>query len=344
MTNAPASALAKLTGFKVPNWGKIPALMKREFLDSKTSFFHLPLVAVGLTLLVLLMLMISFEVRYSDSVALDLRNMTITVEGEVIAHNGDFTDLLDAEDRGKFAQVFSRVVSGSNSAGLIMILPFVVFFGLLGALYDDRKDRSYLFWKSMPVSDTREVLAKLGFYTFAGPALLFVFMMVSGIAAMALVTPFIWLHDGSAMELLWGPAPFISMWFAAAANYFVYALWVLPILAWLLLASAYAPKAPMIFAVVPIIAIVGAEAIFNGGKTWLGEALLDRIAIDYGTIMGEILDRPGHFGPHFEINELTLGDAGRALMMSVANAKFWAGHLFTAAFVAGAIYLRRYRV
>jgi len=343
MTNAAQDALSKLKGFKVPNWGKVPALLRREFLDSKTSFFHLPLVVIGLTLLVLLMLMISFEVRYGDDVALDLNNLSITVNGEVINKDG-FSDQVDPEDRGKFVEVFSRAVSGGNSVGLIMILPFVVFFGLLGALFDDRKDRSYLFWKSMPVSDTREVLTKLGFYTFAGPVILFGFMLVSGVAAMALVTPFIWLHDGSAMELLWGPAPFISMWFAAAANYFVYALWILPILAWLLLASAYAPKAPMIFAVVPIIAIIAAEAIFNSGKTWLGEALLDRIAIDYGTIMGEILDRPGRWGHDIEINELTLGDAGRALLMSFASAKFWAGHLFTAAFVAGAIYLRRYRI
>jgi ABC-2 type transport system permease protein len=341
---AAANALVKIRGFKVPNWGKIPALLRREFLDSKTSFFHLPLIVIGLTLAVLVMLMVSFEVRYGDQVNLDLQNFSITVDGKVMAHNGHFADTLDQEDQGKFAQIFSRAVSGGNSVGLLMILPFVVFFGLLGALYDDRKDRSYLFWKSMPVSDTREVLAKFGFYTLAGPAMFFFYMMVAGIGAMILVTPFIWLHNGSAMDLLWGPAPFISMWFATAATYVVYALWILPILAWLLLASAYAPKAPMIWAVVPIVAIIATEAIFNDGQTYLGNALLDRIALDFGHIMQPIFEHKQNFKGDFEINDLTLGDAGRALLATLASAKFWAGQIFTAGFVAGAIYLRRYRV
>ncbi|MEE8295918.1 MAG: hypothetical protein V3R64_09420, partial [Sphingomonadales bacterium] len=237
-----------------------------------------------------------------------------------------------------------RAVSGATSAGIMMVLPFVIFFGLLSSLYDDRRDRSFLFWKSMPVSDTKEVLTKLGYYAIVGPLMLFGFMMVLGFLAMLVVTPFIWYHGGSALDLLWGPTPFISMWFGAAANYIVYALWILPLLAWLMLASSYAPKAPMIFAIVPVGAIITVEVLFNNGQTYLAEALLDRIALDYAHIMGDIIEKGEHYRNNFEVRDLGVGDAFRALGASFANTKFWIGQILTGVFLAAAIYLRRYKV
>ena len=340
MNNPAAQTLDKIRGFKVPNIGKIPALLKREFLDSKTGFFTVPLVIAGFTLFAMILGLISLEIQFGDEIDLDLGTATITIDGEVYTDD-DFDSDIGEEN---FGQLLGRAVSGATSAGILIILPFVVFFGLLSSLYDDRRDRSFLFWKSMPVSDTKEVLTKLGYYAIAGPFILFAFMMVLGFIAMLVVTPFIWYHGGSAMDLLWGPTPFISMWVSAAANYVVYALWILPILAWLMLASAYAPKAPMIFAIVPVIAIITVEVLFNNGQTYLAEALLDRIALDYGHIMGDILEKGKHFQGDMEVRDLSIGDAFRALGASFANTKFWVGQLFTGAFLAGAIYLRRYKV
>ena len=340
MSNPAAQTLDKIRGFKVPNIGKIPALLKREFLDSKTGFFTVPLVVAGLTIFALVLGLISLEIQFGDEIDLDLGAATITIDGEVHTHD-EFGDDIGKENFGQF---LGRAVSGATSAGIFMILPFVVFFGLLSSLYDDRRDRSFLFWKSMPVSDTKEVLTKLGYYAIVGPFILFAFMMVLGIVSMLAVTPFIWGHSGSAMDLLWGPTPFISMWFSLAAHYVVYALWILPIMAWLMLASAYAPKAPMIFAVVPVIAIITVELLFNGGKSYLAEALLDRIALDYAHIMGDIIEKGKYFQGDIEVRYLSIGDAFRALGVSFANTKFWVGQLFTGAFLAGAIYLRRYKV
>jgi len=340
MSNPAAQVISKAKGFKVPNIGKIPALLKREFLDSKTGFFTVPLVVAGLTLFAMILGLISLEVQFGDEIDLSLGNATITIDGET------YTDQDWGDDMGRenFAQLLGRAVSGATSAGIFMILPFVVFFGLLSSLYDDRRDRSYLFWKSMPVSDTKEVLTKLGWYALVGPLMLFGFCLVLGIIAMIVVTPFIWAHGGSAMDLLWGPTPFISMWVAAAANYIVYALWILPILAWLMLASAYAPKAPMIFAVVPVVAIITVEVLFNDGQSYLATALLDRIGLDYGHIMGDILEKNKYMHNNFEVRDLTIADAFRALAATVTNAKFWIGQVLTGTFMAGAIYLRRYKV
>lgn len=323
------------------SWAKFIALSKREFLDSRTSFFLTPVVLIGLTLLSLLILLIKFETMGNLTINLDSGYFSVAEDNGVIKRN--IFEYSDPQAKSEFARNFSGTVLGATSVGPLLILPFAVFFGLLGTLYDDRKDRSFLFWKSMPVSDSLEVLTKFAFYAFVGPAILFVLMMLGGIAAMVLVTPFVWLNGGSALELLWAPAPFISMWVAAAGLYCVYALWILPVLAWLLLASAYAPKAPMMFAVVPIIAVITMETIFTGGNTWFGETLVKRISTDFGFIVSAAFGAGQSFQNSPEINFLTLKGVGHTLILTFASAKFWIGHLFTAAFLTGTVYLRRYR-
>lgn len=322
-------------------WTKFIALSKREFLDSRTSFFLIPVVIIGLTLLSLLLLLIKFETQDNLMINLDSGHFVVVEDDGVIKR--DLFEDSHLQAQSEFARVFSGIVSGGVSVALWLILPFAVFFGLLGTLYDDRKDRSYLFWKSMPVSDSLEVLTKFAFYAFVGPAIFFMLAMLGGIAAMVLVTPFVWLNGGSALELLWAPAPFISMWVAAAGYYFLYVLWIVPVLAWLLLASAYAPKAPMMFAVVPIIAVITMETVFTGGSTWLGEVLLKRISTDFGDIALKTFESDQYFQGNVGFNILTLKGVGHGLILTLASTKFWIGHLFTAAFLTSTVYLRRYR-
>lgn len=340
--NAISALREKIPSIPWSKLGQIPALLRREFLDQKTGFFYVPMVVAGLTLFVLILGLINAEIQMGDDIELDLGNATITIDGEVIGGD-DLDGELNGLSRDKFVELLSKAFTGGTSAGLLMILPFVVFFSLLSTLYDDRRDRSFLFWKSMPVSDTKEVLSKFAFCALVGPFILFAFMMLLGLASMVVVTPFIWLHNGSAFELLWGPAPY-GMWFSLAANYVVYAFWILPFLAWLLLASSYAPKAPMIFAVVPIIVIIAGEGIFRPENMAIGQIMLDRLALDYAHIMGDIFEEKGLFEGDFEVHMLTMGDAFSALGKSFASFKFWIGQLFTGVFVAAAIYLRRYKV
>ena len=51
-----------------------------------------------------------------------------------------------------------------------IVLGVVVFFFCLGALFDDRKDRSVLFWKSLPISDQATVLSKVAMALVVAPA------------------------------------------------------------------------------------------------------------------------------------------------------------------------------
>ena len=338
-TTTPSQVMERVRGFKIPNVGKIPALFKREYLDQRTGLYTMPMVVAGLTLLALILGLIAAEYQLKDGMILDLGNVTVTVDGEVFTE----ADIAEELEGRNLPEMISKAFTGAISIGILLILPFVVFFSLLGTLYDDRRERSYLFWKSMPVSDTKEVLTKFGFNVFAGPLVLFTWGLLLGIAAMVIVSPFIWAHGGSAFDLLWAPAPFLSMWLATAMTYSVLALWILPILAWLILASAYAPKKPLIFAAVPIIAIVVAESILRTGDSLLLEAIGSRF-VEFGYIMEDVFDHANRMQDDIQINLLRPGHAWAALMASVAKANFWIGQLFTGAFLTGAIYLRRYKV
>jgi ABC-2 type transport system permease protein len=339
-TTSASQVMERLKGLNIPNVGKIPALFKREYLDQRTGLFTMPMIVAGLTLFALILGLVTAEYQMGSDVTLDLGNVTVTIDGEVYSE----VDIEDEIDGQKLKEVISKAFTGAISLGILLILPFVVFFSLLGTLYDDRRERSYLFWKSMPVSDTKEVLTKFGFNVFAGPLVLFGWGMALGLFAMTIVTPFIWAHGGSAFDLLWGPAPFLSMWIATAMTYWVLALWILPILAWLILASAFAPKKPLIYAAVPIIAIAVGESIIGTGSFSFLEMIGSRFE-GFGHIMAEIFDHGNRMqSDEIQINVLRPGDAWAALLASLANGKFWIGQLFTVAFLAGAVYLRRYRV
>ncbi len=132
-----------------------------------------------------------------------------------------------------------------------LVLAIVVFFYLLGSLYDDRKDRSILFWKSLPASDTLTVASKLLSAMFLAPLIFFVIFMITQIA-MALI--------GSIMVLSVGENPwtlFLSVtnpfkaWGFILLSYLTMAIWALPLYGWLIFVSSFAPRIPLLFAVLP---------------------------------------------------------------------------------------------
>src|SRR3546814_20822192 len=83
--------------------------------------------------------------------------------------SGGLQRVISEMDAGDLSKVgFALDVAMYSAMGLlVVVLGFVVFFYCLGALYDDRRDRSILFWKSLPVSDASTVLSKV----FSAPAI-----------------------------------------------------------------------------------------------------------------------------------------------------------------------------
>lgn len=306
------------------------ALMQREFLEHKTAFFTTPFVVGALMLGIIALALVTLEIRFGE-IMMNVDNAEIFVEDGVIN--------IDGREVG---DELAHVVASAPSMLLLMILPFIIIFPMLGSLYEERRDRSYLFWKSMPASDTEEVLAKLGFTAVVGPLLVFAFMAALGFATTVLATPFMWLHGLPAWDLLWSHFAFVKVWVGFAANYLVWALWAFPLFAWILLASAYAPKAPLMYAVLPPVVIGVIELIVLRSDyffTAIGQQLGGKFGMFIGHRMESRIRLEGTGSDHPSLSDAVVG-VGQAL----SSGSFWIGAAIGGGFIAGAIWLRRYNV
>jgi ABC-2 type transport system permease protein len=145
---------------------------------------------------------------------------------------------------------------------------------LLDCLYADRRDRSILFWKSLPISDAKTVLSKLLVAMVLVPLVYF-----AAADATALISAFILSIRARASigSALWQP----DVWWQIQVLW-VYcivttALWYLPIAGWLMLVSAWAKRAVMLWAVLPpLVAYILERAIF--GTYVIGHTLAVRFA------------------------------------------------------------------
>src|SRR5436853_6457490 len=128
-----------------------------------------------------------------------------------------------------------------------MMLIFTVFivsvFYCLDALYGERRDRSILFWKSLPVSDLTTVLAKASIPLVILPLLTFA-ITVAMQWLMLLVSSAVLLVSGQSVTLLWTKLSFLRMSLLLLYHVLTaHTLWPPPIYCWLLLVSGWARRA-----------------------------------------------------------------------------------------------------
>jgi ABC-2 type transport system permease protein len=216
------------------------------------------------------------------------------------------------------------------AAGLIMGIAFLVgIFYSLDALYGERRDRSILLWKSLPVSDLTAVLAKATIPLVILPLLSFAITVVTQVL-MLLLSSVILPGSGLSMATLWTHSSVFN--FSLMLLYHivtVHGLWYAPIYGWLLLVSAWAPRAPFIWAFLPPFVIGGVERIaFNTSHFF--DLLLRRLAGPEPAVRppsDAIMDIMGALGPWQFFSEPGL----------------WIGLAIAAMCLAGAVRLRRYR-
>jgi ABC-2 type transport system permease protein len=219
-----------------------------------------------------------------------------------------------------------------------MLLTFVGFlvgiFYSLDALHSERRDRSILFWKSLPVSDLTTVLSKAIVPLVILPVLVLAVTIPLQIV-MRLLSAAVLLTSGASTAIPWGP-PLLEMEVVLLYGVIVMVLWHAPLYMWMLLVSGWARRATFLWAVLPPLAIAALEYIaFH--TSYLGSMLQDRL---FGFAAGafDLKDKNGvpidaHFIP---LEQLA---AGRFL----SSPSLWLGLIFAAIFFAVAVRLRRYR-
>jgi ABC-2 type transport system permease protein len=151
------------------------------------------------------------------------------------------------------------------AGALIMGIALIVgIFYSLDCLYGERRDRTIFFWKSLPVSDLITVLSKLAIPLLILPLLSFVITIATQFL-MLLMSSVILAGSGVNIGALWRDATFLHVSLVLLYHLLmVHGLWYAPIYGWLLLVSAWAPRAPFLFAFLPPFVIYGVEKLaFN---------------------------------------------------------------------------------
>ena len=216
-----------------------------------------------------------------------------------------------------------------------MMMIFIVFivgvFYCLDALHGERRDRSILFWKSLPVSDLTTVLSKVTIPLVVLPLISFA-ITVCVQSIMLLETSVVLIFHGMSPATTWANVPVFQTWLVLLYGLVAIALWHSPIYGWLLLVSGWARRATFLWAVLPLLAIGIFERI-TLGTSHFGSLVMKRLM---GFAPGAF-----DFNPHHSIaiDSLTQLTPGRYL----STPSLWIGLAFAVAFLAAAIRLRRYR-
>ncbi len=240
-----------------------------------------------------------------------------------------WSELHHMDQRIKLAEPYA------HAGMLIMAIAFLVgIFYSLDALHGERRDRSILFWKSLPVSDLTTVLSKASVPLVILPLLVFV-ITIAVQWIMFLLSNAVLLVSGASHATPWAP-PVFEMEVVLLYSVIVIALWLAPVYCWLLLVSGWARRATFLWAVMPPLAIAAIEFIAFR-TSYVGLLLQDRL---FGFAAGafDLKDKNGvpidaHFIPLAQLTPERF----------LSSPSLWLGLVFAAIFFAAAVRLRRYQ-
>ena len=306
-------------------------LIKREFWEHKGMVVWAPAVVAGLiALLTLGGVLLGRHAAFEGGAS----KLSVELGGE--ARDATIAMLAD--------------VYMAFSVPILAILGFLVFFYCLGALHDDRRDRSLLFWKSLPVSDRMTVLSKAALALVAIPLV----SVLIGIALSLVITLLLGVSMAMHGLNLIGPVLSSPSFYLSPLRLLgllpVYLLWALPTVGWLLLVSSWARSKVFLWAVgaplVTAVLIAWANKIFGLGMApgWFMENIVSRMLLGVA---------PGNWFMHSRINPHQLVQEGAehvrnadlfsASWSTLGTPSLWVGVAAGVAMIAGAVWLRRWR-
>ncbi|HEU4516929.1 MAG TPA: ABC-2 transporter permease [Steroidobacteraceae bacterium] len=259
------------------------------------------------------------------------------------AHLGPLGDAGESHIFGDVPRETQLRVLAIVYAGLalvvFMVMGIVAFFYSIDSLYADRRDRSVLFWKSLPLSDLETVLSKFAtaiivipLVALAASAVAQLIVAAGGSARLAM--------NGLPGGLLWEPQALLGGFMAAFLWCLTAMLWYSPIVGYLMLASAWAPRGPFLWAVLPPVGLWILERMVVGSE-YVGDFITDRLFGLYrllGEQSGGEVNRPGG-----DLEKIGSVDLVGSLRDFYASPELWLGVAAAFLLLAGAMWVRRYR-
>lgn len=231
--------------------------------------------------------------------------------------------LEEARRRAPIAMIYD--VAAAMLIGTVFVVGALY---CVDALQSERRDRSILFWKSLPLSDRTAVLSKIAVPLLVVPAIALA-IIVALQTVMFILMSGVLLLNGLDPLVTWKYYNLVKQSLIHVYGLTVMALWHAPVYAWLLLVSAWSRRATLVWAALPFFAIGVLERITAGSMhfgRWVKYRLLDGMGLAFDLKKGM-----SH----------TLGDLTPGLFFSTPGV--WVGLAVAAAFVVAAIRLRHLR-
>ena len=229
------------------------------------------------------------------------------------------------------AQQRAAIAKPYDAAAIALIMTALIVgaFYCLDALHGERRDRSILFWKSLPVSDLTTVLSKASIPLVVLPLSIFAIVITTQVL-MLLWSSAVLLPSGLSATT-WIRFNLLEQSLILLYGLIALALWHAPIYGWLLLISGWARRATFLWAALPLLAIGVLEKIaFNSSH--FANLLKYRF-------MGHVTRAFAVKGGVVTIDSLAQLTPGRFL----TTPGLWVGLVFAAIFLAAAMRLRRNR-
>ena len=231
-----------------------------------------------------------------------------------IAVGGGFTAIHPTGQAAAAGVAVLGLVIGS----IIFIFYALSMLGYLsGTLYDDRKDGSVLFWRSLPVSDTAMVASKVAMAMFVGSLFVWIAVVIGHLVALFTLAVAASARGAEGFSVFASPGALFGTWIFFAYALFIQALWWLPYYSWLLLVSAVSPRGhPLIWAII-VPGIIG-----------VAELIISRTSHIFHFLFSHLSPSPLFNGwPHLTVSI----DTGHHLSSNISQAYTSANPLFTGA-------------
>jgi ABC-2 type transport system permease protein len=241
------------------------------------------------------------------------------------------------------AAALSALMVGLSTPFLFAMWVLTIFY-CLDSLYAERKDRSILFWRSIPVTDFETVLSKLLTAVLIVPLVTFVIVIATQLLVLVNVSIWVNIRGGSPWHTIWSTMPFADNWAAMLILLIALPLWMSPFVGWFLFVSAFTKRSPLLVAALPIVLLPILEKLFFGTAVMADAFFVRSIKMPlFANIDNmELLFQEGDDIARLAETELSLVgmmDIGGFL----ASVELWLGLVVCGLFTAAAIYVRRYR-
>ena len=292
----------------------LKAMIRRELQEHKWGFVYLPwIVGAFMSLVVVLV--------YLGLTEVNTENFKFSTEA--------FADstVVQSMNEATFDQRRAAIRAGLLVLGipLVIALGFAVLAYSLSTFFDERKDKSIIFWRSLPVSDSFTVFSKLIVALVVAPLLVIPALLFLHLVSVTAGSIYFAVSDIVPFTWAWQAYPWLD-WIRVIFSLWIQGLWTLPIITWIMLAGAYSRK-PVVAAILPPVVVVLVEGVSLSSSVFF-DSLFERV---------QPWSRASSFPKEYE----SLGVAELSdIPLLFGMPEFWVGILVSSVFIYLTIYFR----